>query len=144
MGRKGEAGLGGEVRLRNVAYNTGSRGPALIFARVLGEDDMDGGGSAAELGVLDGDCRRARGGPTQELEIESDAVWLLVRRKGGVEVKLRGCEDGTGYDAAVRYAANCPGVVENRGIGAGIDSFHGGCLGEGSHCVRLPASSAVL
>ncbi len=144
MGREGEAGFGREVGLRDVAYNAGGRGRALVFTRVLGEDNMDGGGSAAELGVLDGDCRRAGGGSTQEFEIESDAVRLLVGGKGGVEVELCGCKDSAGYDTAVRYAADCPCVVEEGGISAGVDGFHGGCLGEGGHCVRLEANVTVL
>lgn len=144
MGWEGEARFGYEVGLRDVAYNAGGRGRALIFPRVLGENDMDGGGSAAELGVLDGDCRRAGGGSTEEFEIEGDAVRLLVGGKGSVEVELRGCEDSAGYNTAVWYAANCPGVVEEGGVGPAVDGFYGRGFSECGHCVRLPASSAVL
>lgn len=144
MGGEGKAGFGSEIGLRDVAYNAGGRGRALVFARALGENNMDGGGPAAEFGVLDGDCRRADGGSTEEFKIQGDAVRLLVGSKGGVEVELRGCEDSAGYYTAVRHGANCPGVVEDGGVGAGVDGFHGGGFGEGGHCVRLPASCAVL
>jgi len=144
VGREGEAGFGGEIGLCDVAYNAGGWGCALAFTRVLGEDNMDGGGSAAELGVLDGDCGRTGGGSTEKLEIEGDAVRLFVGGEGGVEVELCGCKDSAGYDTAVGYAADCPCVVEEGGVSAGVDGFHGSCLGEGGHCVRLEASVTVL
>lgn len=144
MGWEGKAGFGSDIGLRNVAYNTGGRGCALVFTRVMGENNMDGGSSAPELGVLDGNGRRAGGGSTEEFEMECDAVRLLVGGEGGVEVELRRCEDVAGYDTAVRYAADCPGVVKEDGIGPGIEGFHGVCFGECGHCVRTPANSTVL
>lgn len=143
MGREGETGFGGEVGLRDVAYNAGGRGRALVFTRGLGENHMDGGGSPAKLGILDADSRRARGSSTEKLEIESDAMRLLVRGKGGVEVELRGCEDGARDDTTMGYGTDCPGIVEDGGIGPGVDGFHGGGFGESGHCIRLLASFAV-
>ena len=134
MSWEGDAGFGGDVGLSDVSYYACGRSRALVVARVLREYDVDSGGPAAKLSVLDDDGRGASGSSTEEFDVESNGMWLVVCGERGGEVKLDSCQYIAGYDAAVRYTTDCPCVVEEDGVGSGVDSFHGGCFGEGSHC----------
>ena len=95
---------------------------------------MNRRGPAAELGVLNYYRRRASRRSAQKLKVQSDCMRLMIAAERGIEMELGRCENIAGYNAAVRNAADGPGIVEEDGVGARVDGFHGGGFGEGGHC----------
>ena len=99
------AGFGGDVGLGNVGED--------FFSAMLGEGDVDGGGLAAELDVLDCEGCWAYFRTLWEFKVDGEGVRLVLFSESGVEVRPGDAEEARCHIATVR---NCISVSRGSGL----------------------------